>query len=208
MIGSDLLSLLPYLVYVYLQQLATVLALVPHRARGLTGVSIVLLDEAAFFEISQATEARDVSERYIAKSDPYIILLSTPNKPGDLLHMITEQAEEACIYKRIYLPYNVGLGNIFTEHEIDMAKRSLSFEREYNLKFMGLEGNVFLDYKIDKAIQLGRDMDVYNKILKQPELIDLAQTTCYIGCDPGYSNSSFGIVLVAVLDEKICVLES
>jgi hypothetical protein len=92
-----------------------------------------------------------VAERYIAKSDPYLLLVSTPNKPGDLLHRITEQSEESCIYKRIYLDYTVGLGSIFTEKEIEIAKRSLSFEREYNLKFMGLVGNVFLDQKIDEA---------------------------------------------------------
>jgi len=142
-------------------------------ARGLTDVSIVLLDEASFFEINQSEEARDVAERYIAKSNPYILAISTPNHPGDFLHKITEQAEQDCIYKRMFLDYTVGVGNIFTEKEIEIAKRSSSFEREYNLKFSGIEGNVFLDYKIDEAIQLGKELDAYNQVLKRPELIPL-----------------------------------
>ncbi|MGA9171995.1 MAG: hypothetical protein WBZ20_17795, partial [Nitrososphaeraceae archaeon] len=129
--------------------------------RGLTNVAIVFQDEASFFEINQANDAIDVSQRYIAKSDPYLIVVSTPNKPGDMLHQITEQSEDKCIYKRIYLPYTVGVGNIFSQQDIEIAERSTSFEREYNLKFLGLVGNVFLPEKIDASIQLGRELDNY-----------------------------------------------
>lgn len=38
--------------------------------RGLTDVSIILLDEADFFPESQSNDVRDVPERYIAKSSP------------------------------------------------------------------------------------------------------------------------------------------
>ena len=68
-------------------------------------MAIVFQDEASFFEINQANDVIDVSHRYIAKSDPYLIVVSTPNKPGDMLHMISEQQEEKCIYRRVYLPY-------------------------------------------------------------------------------------------------------
>jgi hypothetical protein len=40
--------------------------------RGLPNVSFILLDEADFFPPGQQQDARDVSERYIAKSNPYI----------------------------------------------------------------------------------------------------------------------------------------
>src|SRR5919206_1542704 len=152
--------------------------------RGLTNVAIVFQDEASFFEINQANDAIDVSQRYIAKSDPYLIVVSTPNKPGDMLHQITEQPEDKCIYKRIYLPYTVGAGNIFSQKDIEIAKRSTSFEREYNLKFIGLVGNVFLPEKIDAAIKLGRELEIYNKILDNPETIPLTQF--YIGVDAGF----------------------
>src|ERR671938_1547134 len=48
--------------------------------RGLPDVSFILLDEADFFPSGQQADARDVSERYIAKSNPYI-MVSTPNAP-------------------------------------------------------------------------------------------------------------------------------
>jgi hypothetical protein len=47
--------------------------------RGLPNVSFILLDEADFFPPGQQQDARDVSERYIAKSNPYIVMVSTPN---------------------------------------------------------------------------------------------------------------------------------
>jgi hypothetical protein len=73
--------------------------------RGLTNVAVVFQDEASFFEINQANDAIDVSQRYIVKSDPYLIVVSTPNKPGDMLHQITELPEGKCIYKRISTLY-------------------------------------------------------------------------------------------------------
>ena len=44
-------------------------------SRGLTNVAIVLQDEASFFELNQASEAIDISHRYIAKSNPYLIVI-------------------------------------------------------------------------------------------------------------------------------------
>jgi hypothetical protein len=36
----------------------------------------------------------------------------------------------------------------------------------------------------------------------------LTQAPCYIGVDSGFGSSAFAIVLIAVLDDKICVLET
>ena len=47
--------------------------------RGLPNVSFILLDEADLFPAGQQADARDVSDRYIAKSNPYIVMVSTPN---------------------------------------------------------------------------------------------------------------------------------
>jgi hypothetical protein len=176
--------------------------------RGLTNVAIVFQDEASFFEINQANDAIDVSQRYIAKSDPYLIVVSTPNKPGDMLHQITELPEDKCIYKRIYLPYTVGIGNIFSQKDIEIAKRSTSSEREYNLKFLGLIGNVFLPEKNDDAIRLGRELGIYRQILEHPAELTPLKTQYYIGVDPAFGSSKFGIVLVCIIDDKLCVLES
>jgi late competence protein required for DNA uptake (superfamily II DNA/RNA helicase) len=56
--------------------------------RGLPNVSFILLDEADFFPPGQQQDARDVSERYIAKSNPYIVMVSTPNAPEGLSERI------------------------------------------------------------------------------------------------------------------------
>ncbi|MFL6432839.1 MAG: hypothetical protein ACJ71O_03775 [Nitrososphaeraceae archaeon] len=124
--------------------------------RGLPNVSFILLDEADFFPPGQQQDARDVSERYIAKSNPYIVMVSTPNAPEGLFERIEKEAEDICLYKRIFLDYTYSIGKIYTQEEIEKAKQSPSFEREYNLKYLGKIGNVFHTKDIEAAIEKGR----------------------------------------------------
>ena len=121
--------------------------------RGLDNVSFMFLDEADFFPKSQQTDARHISERYIGKSDPFIVIVSTPNAPGGLFDTIERESENTCVYKRIQLDYTVGLGRIYSTIEIERAKSSSGFEREYNLKYLGLIGNVFHIRDIENAIK-------------------------------------------------------
>ena len=100
-------------------------------------------------------DVRHVSERHIAKSNPFIVMVSTPYAPNDLFQKIEHEPEETCIYKRILLDYTYGLDKIYTKEEIEKAKQSPSFEREYNLKYLGRIGNVFHTKDIDKAIEKG-----------------------------------------------------
>ncbi|MFL6470884.1 MAG: hypothetical protein ACJ71H_08545 [Nitrososphaeraceae archaeon] len=132
--------------------------------RGLPNVSFILLDKADFFPPGQQADARDVSERYIAKSNPYIVMVSTPNAPEGLFERIEKEAEDTCLYKRIFLDYTYGIGKIYTAEEIERAKQSPSFEREYNLKYLGRIGNVFHTKDIEAAIEKGRkyDPDAFN----------------------------------------------
>lgn len=127
--------------------------------RGLTNVAMVFLDEAAFFPINDAETVRDVSERYIAKSDPYLVMVSTPNRPSDIMNIIGEQPEHQCIYKRMLMPYTIGVGNIYSDKDIEIAKTSASFEREYDLQFLGSIGNVFDPRKIDEAMDAAKNMN-------------------------------------------------
>jgi hypothetical protein len=65
--------------------------------RGLSNVSFIFLDEADFFPPGQQQDARAVSERYIAKSNPWIIMVSTPNAPDGLFEKIEREPENtAC----------------------------------------------------------------------------------------------------------------
>jgi hypothetical protein len=60
-------------------------------ARGLKDVSFLFLDEADFFRLGEQQNARDVSERYIAKSNPWIVMVSTPNAPEGLFERIERE---------------------------------------------------------------------------------------------------------------------
>jgi hypothetical protein len=109
-------------------------------------------------------DARDVSEGYIAKSNPYILMVSTPNAPDGLFEQIEKESEDTCLYKRIFLDYTYGIGKMYTAEEIEKAKASPSFEHEYspsfeheyNLKYLGKIGNVFHTKDIEAAIEKGR----------------------------------------------------
>jgi hypothetical protein len=54
-------------------------------ARGLPNVSLIFADEAAFFPKSEQDNIMDICLRNIPKSNPYLILVSTPNRPDDLM---------------------------------------------------------------------------------------------------------------------------
>ena len=85
--------------------------------RGLTNVSFIYLDEADFFPPGQQLDCRNVSERYIAKSNPWIVMVSTPNAPDGLFEKIEREPEDTCLYKRLYLDYTYGLERIYTRRD-------------------------------------------------------------------------------------------
>jgi hypothetical protein len=103
--------------------------------RSLTNPKFILLDEEDFMPKFQQDEVRSVSERYIAKSDPFIVMVSTPNAPGGLFQRIEQEPFDACLYKKIFLDYTYGLDKIYTKSEIEKAKQSPSFPREYGLQY-------------------------------------------------------------------------
>jgi hypothetical protein len=168
--------------------------------RGLPNVSFILLDEADFFPPGQQQDARDVSERYIAKSNPYIVMVSTPNAPDGLFEHIEKEAEGACLYKRLFLDYTYGVSKIYTAEEIGKAKQSPSFEREYNLKYLGRIGNVFHTKDIETAIEKGRK---YN-----PDNFSPHFSSRSMGIDPAYGSSAFGIVVTQFEDGIVQIMHA
>jgi hypothetical protein len=162
-------------------------------ARGLNP-QFVFLDEADFFPPQMQIEARMVSERYIAKTDPYICMVSTPNLPLGLYD--TMEREEKSIYIRKKMGYEVGLGKVFSHEAIEKAKQSPSFEREYNLKYGYGIGNIFqgiddIIEKYDLELQMGK------------------KDIC---ADPGFANvesgSKFGLCGGEQLDGTLYVKEA
>jgi hypothetical protein len=161
--------------------------------RALDNPKFILIDEGDFFRKGEQEDVRHVSERYIAKSDPYIVMVSTPNSPGGLFEQIEKEPEETCIYRRLLLDYTYGLDKIYTREDIEKAKASPSFEREYNLKYLGHIGNVFNPSEIDASL-------IRYDLTQQYTLLQGV-----MGLDPGWGVSSFGIVVVHFVDGLVRV---
>jgi hypothetical protein len=165
--------------------------------RALENPKFILIDEGDFFRKSEQEDVRFVTERYIGKSDPYIVMVSTPNAPNGLFDRIEREPEESCIYKRLKMDYTYGLNRIYSNEEIDKAKKSPSFGREYDLQYLGLIGNTFHTQDIDRAIALGKKYKdkTPNKYAQQS-----------MGIDPGFGSSPFGIVIIQFSDGVLQVL--
>ena len=101
----------------------------------------------------------------------------------------------------IFLDYT-GIGKIYTADEIEKAKQSPSFEREYNLKYFGEIGNVFHTKDIEAAIEKGRK---YNPDVIGPSY---SFTSKSMGIDPAYGSSAFGIVGTQWVDNHIQILHA
>jgi hypothetical protein len=121
--------------------------------RGFTDVKFIFADESAFFPPGQQDEAKHTIEGYRIKTDPHIVIVSTPNKPGDYFESIDKDPNS--IFKKVYLPYTVGLDKIYDPIEIEKEKNKSYFKREYEGFYSYGTGNVFLQEKLELAEQLG-----------------------------------------------------
>ncbi|MGH9964951.1 MAG: hypothetical protein ACRD5E_09030, partial [Nitrososphaeraceae archaeon] len=166
--------------------------------RSLVNPKFIFLDEADFFRPDQQQDARDVAERYIAKSNPWIVMVSTPNAPDGLFDRIQKEPEESCLYKRLFLDYTYRSNKIYKTNEIRSAKMSPSFEREYNLKYLGIIGNVFHIEDIERAITKGETT------VNPNEIHDFTQKS--MGIDPGFGTT--GVCITEYIDNQISVVHA
>ena len=104
--------------------------------------------------------------------------------------------------KRLFLDYTYGLGRIYTQDEIAAAKASPSFEREYNLKYLGLIGNVFHTKDIEAAIEKGR------RFASERTNVTNSYTQKSVGLDPGFGSSNFGVCITELVDGMVNVLHA
>jgi hypothetical protein len=169
--------------------------------RALDNPKFILIYEGDFFRKGEQEDVRHVSERYIAKSNPYIVMVSTPNAPDGLFERIEKESEDTCLYKCIFLDYTYGIGKIYDAERIERAKQSPSFEREYNLKYLGKIGNVFHTKDIEAAIEKRRK---YNPDDFSPYYF----TPKSMGIDPAYGSSAFGIVVTQWADDHIQIMHA
>jgi len=158
-------------------------------ARGLNP-RLIMLDEGDFFPARYQDEARTVAERYIPKTNPWIAMVSTPNLPGGLFERMEDEKNNGYIMK--HMDYKIGLNKVFKQEDIDVAKLSPSFEREYNLKYGFGVGDIFDN--LDSVIQIydtniiGGSSGVYG--------------------DPAFGSSNFGVIGAEVRDGLVYILEA
>ena len=158
-------------------------------ARGLNP-KIVMLDEADFFPNRYQDEARTVAERYIPKTNPHILLISTPNLPGGLFERMEDETDNGYVMKQ--MDYTIGLNKVFRPEDIETAKKSPSFEREYNLKYGFGTGDIFEG--IENVIE-EYDLNVIG-----------GRGGCY--GDPAFGSSNFGVLGGEIRDDLLYVTEA
>lgn len=161
-------------------------------ARGLNP-RLVWLDEADFFPLRHQDEARTVGERYRAKGNALLVLISTTNMPGGLYERMDEETDEKNGYLTFELNYEYGVGIVYDPEIIEQEKlNNPSFEREYNLKYGYGLGDIFEG--IDNIIQ-EYDLNLLG-----------GQRGCY--GDPAFGSSKFGVLGAEVREGKIYITEA
>jgi hypothetical protein len=113
--------------------------------RGLTDVKWILSDESDMYPPFQQKKVRAVMEGYIGKpnSNPTIVLVSTSKAPGGLMQQI--EIEPDSLYHKLFFDYHYGLQGpypVYSEEQIQKARLSPGFGREYELRYLFV-GNVF-----------------------------------------------------------------
>jgi len=153
-------------------------------SRSYEDISIFYGDEACFFLKRDDSVVRTVAERYIGKSNPYIIWVSTPGMPKGFFYDISQEKETK--YKRIELPYTVGLDKIYDTELIELAKKTRGFQSEYNLQFGTGIGDIF-------------DLDS----LENNERFEQSEGNRVMTIDPAYGSSKFAILIAEQRDDGI-----
>jgi len=165
--------------------------------RGYTDVKFILLDEADYFPVGQREEARAVSEGYRIKSRPWIIMVSTPYKPGGLFD--TMERESNSTYHKLFFHYTRGINKIYNPQEIESEKQQAYFKREYELSYGYGIGNVFSETVLTNVEEIGR------RYRRQPDS-NSGFTQKSLGIDPGFGSSKTAFCITEFIDGIIRVI--
>jgi hypothetical protein len=146
-----------------------------------------------------------VVEGYIGKpnSDSQIVFSSTPAAPQGLMQNI--ELEQNSLHYKCFFTYEYGLEGpqpIYSVDQIEQAKRSPDFRREFAGEYLGLIGNCFNISSINKAVMHGAQYSNYS----DPNQWTKGVHTL-LAIDPAYgSTSKYGIVITQYLSGKIVVI--
>lgn len=112
--------------------------------RGQDDIMGIFIDEAAFFHSSAQDYVRTAIERYVLKTNPYIIWLSTPNGlQGAFYKIWTEAEKHQNDYFPITIPYSDGVDSqLLDPVEIEKKKKDRTFLQEYDNQFLSPPGAI------------------------------------------------------------------
>jgi hypothetical protein len=168
--------------------------------RGLDRVRVIMSDESDMYPPFQQKEVRAVMEGYIGKpnSDPHFLLVSTPKNPGGLM--------QDSLYYKMFLTYEYGLEGprpIYSKEQIERARKSPDFPREYEGQYIGLTGNVLSPIAIDRCIKLGEEID------KTAPIDNWSIDTSYVmSIDIGWGSSATAIMVSRCVNNKVQIVYS
>jgi hypothetical protein len=108
----------------------------------------------------------------------------------------TNGVRAASIYKRITMNYTHGLERMYLREEIEQARKSPSFVREYECRYVREIGSCFNPEGINKAEER-RIVDYINYYADAPKST---------GVDSGFGSSKFAIVITQMADYRIEVI--
>jgi len=163
-----------------------------HHLASMHGINplVVFLDEGDLFPPGQQVRARQASERLIPKTNPYIIWVSTPYLPGGLYEQI--EKEENCMYRRKIMLEDRGIGKVYSEEDIAIAKLSPTYEMEFHGKY---------------GFGIGNVMSGIDDILEKYDT-NLLMGKKAICADPAFGSSNFGICAGEQLDNILYIKEA
>ena len=128
--------------------------------RGYENFKFILLDEADYFRPLEQEELLPAVRGFIAKTQPWIVMVSTPHQPNSLFHRIEQMAsDEEAGFKRLSYLYQRGIGKIYQANFIEEEKKHAYFKREYEGQYSYGVGTLFSEESIAACERLGRELD-------------------------------------------------
>src|SRR5262245_6187054 len=174
--------------------------------RGYEDFKFILLDEADFFEQSEQEEVEAVARGYIVKTQPWIVLVSTPHEPNSLFHKIEQKkSDEEAGYIRLHYLYQRGIGKIYEEAFLEAEKEQDYFKREYEGQYSYGVGTLFSEQSILQCEKTGRELDA-RLLADTDKTISAGATRKSLGIDIGWGSSRTAFVLSEFIDNTIRII--
>lgn len=180
----------------------------PEAIRGYEDYKFIMLDEADYFDASDQEELMPAIRGFIPKTNPWIVMVSTPHEPNSLFHRIEQmRTDEEAGFKRLHYLYERGLGKIYDPKLIEEVKKQPDFKREYEGQYSYGVGTLFSESSVLECERLGREIDGRLStfpIYQRPSVRSATRKS--LGIDIGWGSSRTAFVLTEWVENKIRVV--